>query len=59
MFSDVCLCAGKARAGADVVLFVSHSGNTEECYTAARQLTDRTITTLSLTSGGGKIEQFI
>ena len=39
--------------GRDVVVFVSHSGNTSECVTAAAQLIRRGITTLALTGRQG------
>lgn len=43
------LSIGKAMPGRDVVVFVSHSGNTSECVAAASQLIRRGITTLALT----------
>ena len=45
--------AGKAVPGRDVVVFVSHSGNTSECVAAATQLIRRGITTLALTGRPG------
>lgn len=44
---------GKARAGADVVVMVSHSGNTQECVAAAKLLVARGITTLAVTGNAG------
>ena len=45
---------GKARPDSDVVLFVSHSGNTQECVLAARQLEARNVPILVLTGGKGE-----
>ena len=47
--------SGKAVPGRDVVVFVSHSGNTSECVAAATQLIRRGITTLALTGRPGMI----
>ena len=35
------------------MIFISHSGNTEECVTAATHLITRGVTTLALTGGKG------
>ena len=45
--------AGKVRPGKDVVLMVSHSGNTQECVLAAKQLLARGITTVAITGSEG------
>ena len=45
---------GKARPESDVVLFVSHSGNTNECVVAAHQLAARSVPVLVLTGGKGE-----
>ena len=44
---------GKVQAGKDVVLFISHSGNTEECVIAAKKLIEKEVTTLTITSKRG------
>ena len=45
--------AGKVRPAKDVVLMVSHSGNTQECVLAAKQLLARGITTVAITGNEG------
>ena len=45
--------AGKARAGQDIVVFVSHSGDTKESVTAAKQLVARGVTTLAVIGNKG------
>ena len=45
--------SGKAVPGRDVVVFVSHSGNTSECVAAAAQLIKRGVATLALTGRPG------
>ena len=37
-----------------MVLFVSHSGNTNECVVAAQQLAARSVSVLVLTGGKGE-----
>ncbi len=48
------LILGKVRPESDVVLFVSHSGNTHECVAAAKHLADRRVPVLVLTGGSSK-----
>ena len=43
-----------AQAGRDVVVFLSHSGNTEECVRAAYHLVSKGVCTMVIT--GGKSE---
>ena len=49
------LLPGKAQPGRDVVLFLSHSGNTPECVAAALQLVARGVAMLTLTGNKGEL----
>ena len=49
------LLPGKAQPGRDVVLFLSHSGNTPECVAAALQLVARGVAMLTLTGNRGEL----
>ena len=44
---------GKAQGGKDIVMFISHSGSTQECVTAAKHLVAKGVTTLCLTGRKG------
>lgn len=46
-------CTGKAVAGRDVVVFLSHSGGSMECIAAASHLVRRGVATLLITSNPG------
>ena len=48
-----CDGAGKAEAGRDLVVFLSHGGGTVECVEAARHLAGRGVATLAITSRPG------
>ena len=45
--------SGKVRPGRDMVVFLSHSGGTKECVSAASQLLAQGVVTLSLTGKKG------
>ena len=45
---------GRVHPGEDVVVFLSHSGRTEECIIPARQLKDKGTTCLCVVSQPGK-----
>ena len=49
-----CVHAGKAVAGRDVVVFLSHSGGSEECRAAASHLVQRGVATLAITGNPGR-----
>ena len=49
------LLPGKAQPGRDMVLFLSHSGNTPECVAAALQLVARGVAMLTLTGNRGEL----
>ena len=49
------LLPGKAQPGRDVVLFLSHSGNTPECVAATLQLVARGVAMLTLTGNRGEL----
>ena len=49
------LLPGKPQPGRDVVLFLSHSGNTPECVAAALQLVARGVAMLTLTGNRGEL----
>ena len=49
------LLPGKAQPGRDMVLFLSHSGNTPECVAAALQLVARSVAMLTLTGNRGEL----
>ena len=46
-------CTGKAVAGRDVVVFLSHSGGSMECIAAASHLVRRGVATFVITSNPG------
>ena len=55
--NENCSCsnhlAGKAQPGRDLVVFLSHSGNTEECVRAALHLVAKGVCTLTVTGFKG------
>ena len=53
-------CAGKAEAGRDVVVFLSHGGGSAECVAAATHLVQRGVATLAITSNpGNQVHMYI
>ncbi len=44
---------GVVKGGKDVVMFLSHSGDTEECVRAAYHLGTMGVCTIVMTGGGG------
>ncbi len=49
------LHTGIVKGGRDVVMFLSHSGNTEECVRAAYHLGARGVCTITITGGRGEL----
>ena len=49
------LHTGIVKGGRDVVMFLSHSGNTEECVRAAYHLGARGVCTIIITGGRGEL----
>eukprot|EP00118_Oscarella_pearsei_P016433 m.156745 g.156745 ORF g.156745 m.156745 type:complete len:145 (+) comp38691_c2_seq4:1472-1906(+) len=50
-FKRISLCGiGKAECGRDIIIFISHSGKTEECVQAAAHLKSLGIDILSITN---------
>lgn len=50
---------GKAQQGKDVVVFISHSGNTQECVIAAQHLVAKGVTVLGLTGRKGNASLYV
>ena len=56
-YSHACPPPGRAQAGRDMAVFLSHSGATKECVVAAARLGERGVATMAITAGKGTYAQ--